>query len=94
MLFLPVGVLKERDSGPSNSVKESICYALPMLPAFYFHLNYSLHPVWVGLALLRGSAYYLLQSLPILYLAGWVGMMSGQALVVSDSTMRNAEKSS
>ncbi|KAF4710911.1 hypothetical protein FOZ63_024149, partial [Perkinsus olseni] len=60
VMFLPVGVLKERDTEPSNSVKESVFYALPMLPAFYFHFNFSLHPVW---------------SLPILYLAGWTGMM-------------------
>ncbi|KAF4674673.1 hypothetical protein FOL47_008873 [Perkinsus chesapeaki] len=66
-LFLPLGILKERDTEPSNSVKESVFYALPMLPAFYFHLNFSLHPVW---------------SLPVLYMAGWAGLMSGQALAV------------
>ncbi|KAF4678883.1 hypothetical protein FOZ60_008219 [Perkinsus olseni] len=77
VMFLPVGVLKERDTEPSNSVKESVFYALPMLPAFYFHLNFSLHPVW---------------SLPVLYLAGWAGMMGGQALAVSDTAMKDSAR--
>ncbi|KAF4729123.1 hypothetical protein FOZ62_003547 [Perkinsus olseni] len=79
VMFLPVGVLKERDTEPSNSVKESVFYALPMLPAFYFHFNFSLHPVW---------------SLPILYLAGWTGMMGGQALAVTDTAMEDSARTS